>query len=1036
MVAMVGETQNRMYPLRLYFLGAPQIERDGAPVFVDTRKATALLAYLAVAGGSHTRDSLAAMFWPDSDQSRARAALRRTLSALKTATGGLGLDIEREILRIDAIPEIWLDVKEFQAIIADCEKHSHPAPEECEDCLESLEAAVELYRGDFLEGFSLRDSPSFDDWQFFQAESLRRQFTSALEKLACGYSRLGRYADAIKSSRRWVAVDPLREEAHRQLMQLYAEADQRSAALHQYRECVRILEEELGVPPLEETSQLYQSILENKHKRAGERLAQGRQGDKRPESVTVFPPAPVPWERTPRHGSPPASRQPLPNTLPLVGRSQETVEMLRDYEKAASGGYLVALEGEPGIGKTRLAEEFLAYARARGAVALSGRSYEGEADLVYGPFIEALRAALKIPDVARRLHAIPGHWLVEGARLLPELAALIPGLPAAPPLDGPGAQSRFLEGLAQLLLGVCAGGPGLYSSSSSTAERTEGEAPGIMPSILPGILFLDDLHWADAATLHLLGYLARRLRGNPLFVLVTWRREGMPADHPLLALIADVQRAGMGHVLALSRLRPNHIADLVQAVGSAGVRLPPGLEERLYQEAEGLPFFVVEYLASLVEGTNAEGNGNWAMPLSVRDLLHMRLAAVKDAGWQLLNTAAVIGRSFDYETLQLASGRSEAETVAGLESLIAQGLILEQEHSGSASPIYDFSHEKLRELVYEETSQARRRLLHRRVAEVLLEEARSQPEVGSLAGQVAHQYQLAGQETLAAEYFIAAGEYARSLFANAEALAHFQAALACGTPKTAELYEAIGDLSTLLADYNAALKSYETAASLCEPECLARVEHKLGDLCHRRGEWELAEIHYGAALEILEERNDPAERARLYADWARTAFQRDEPGRALELAQSALDLAQQAGEPRAQAQAHNMLGILARNTLDLEGANRHLEQSLAIAERLGDISARIAALNNLALAYGDQGRTGQAISLAEAALKLCAQQGDRHREAALHNNLADLLYQAGNSAKAMEHLKIAVAIFAEIGEPGANAGPGSVSPEIWKLTEW
>jgi tetratricopeptide (TPR) repeat protein len=755
--------------------------------------------------------------------------------------------------------------------------------------------------------------------------------------------------------------------------------------------------------------------------------------------------------------------------LPLVGRSQETVILLRAYEQAAAGGYFLALEGEPGIGKTRLAEEFLVYARSRGSVAVVGRSYEGESSLVYGPFIEALRTALDLPGSQARLQAIPAHWLAEAARLLPELASRIQGLPPAPPLEGLGAQARFLEGLTQVLLGLCAG-----------AARADSPSYPV-----PGVLFLDDLHTADAATLNLLAYLARRLRGHMLFILVTWRKEGLPPDHPLPLLIADVQRAGRGSLLSLSRLRAKDVADLLQTAASAGLALPLGLGERLYQEAEGLPFFVVEYLASLLEGANVGESGDWAMPRSVRELLRARLAAVSEAGWQLLTTAAVIGRSFDFDTLRRSSGRSETETVAGLEGLIDQGLI--QEHSGREVPVYDFNHEKLRAVVYEETSLARRRLLHRRVAEALLEGARVRQAIGPYAARIAHHYQLAGQEQQAAEYFRRAGEHARSLAANDEALAYFQAALAAwpnarlrrvpaaggighagpdqftpeGRLKTASLYEAIGDLQTLSGSYSAAVKSYETAAALCEPACLARVAHKLGDLHRRRGAWDLSESHYRVALEALEERQDDPERARLYADWAHTAFQQGQGERALELSKMALELAEEAGEPQALAQAHNMLGILARHAEDFEAASLHLEKSLAFAERSEEAGARVAALNNLALAYGDQGKLDNALSLAQAALRLSIQQGDRHRAAALYNNLADLLHRSGRSEEAMENLKKAVVIFSEIGgedgllesaiPPPAEAGlrastpallglaapvPGASSAEIWKLTEW
>lgn len=170
---------------------------------------------------------------------------------------------------------------------------------------------------------------------------------------------------------------------------------------------------------------------------------------------------------------------------------------------------------------------------------------------------------------------------------------------------------------------------------------------------------------------------------------------------------------------------------------------------------------------------------------------------------------------------------------------------------------------------------------------------------------------------------------------------------------------------------------------------------------------------------------------RLYQETEGIPFFVGEINRALDLAPQALMLAEAANDAPALAQAHNILGILARHQGDFNKARGHLERGLTLAEELEDVSARIAALNNLALVYGASGEIEQALTLAEAALALCTPQGDRHREAALHNNLADLFHAAGRSEEAMVHLKQAVAIFSEIGGQA-----GAVQPEIWKLVEW
>ena len=972
-----------MARLTVNLLGAPRIELDDAPITLDTRKAVALLAYLLMTAERHTRDTLATLLWPEYDQSRGRAALRRTLSTLKTAVDGYGLDIERDALAIDEQADIWVDALEFRTLLSRCGQHGHRADEVCPACQAPLGQAVALYQDDFMSGFTLRDSPDFDEWQYLQSEGLRRELASALRSLIRCLQVEGQYEQAIEQAHRWLSLDPLHEPAHRELMTLLAASGQRSTALRQYRECVRILDEELGVPPLEETTALYERIL------AGELSDE-------PAAMMTVAAAPEPKAD--------AADQPATGltSLPMVGRAAEWRQLQQWHQAVNGGGRLAIIEGEAGIGKTRLAEAFLAELERGGALLAAARCYEGETLLAYGPVAEALRGILVRLDDRAWLAEVAPHWLSEAARLLPELHRWQPQLPAPPPLDSPGAQSRFFEGISQLL--------------------------GALSRYKPGsALFLDDLHWADEATLTLLIYLTRRLHDRPLFILVTWRGEQLPTDHRLRQLLADAQRAGTGRLLKLRRLNQDQVTELVR--GRLEAPDVQKLAQNLYRETEGLPFFIAEYLAVLASGQTDMAS----MPINVRDLLRSRLAAVDETGWQLLNTAAVIGRSFDFDTLRLASGRAEEETVSGLESLIELGLVEERRSDDLAGPDdtgairYDFGHAKLRRLVYEQTSLARRRLLHRRVAEALV----SHGEGGSGAAQVAHHYRSAGSDEQAAHYFSLAGDEARALYANAEALAHYANALALGHPDTMSLHEASGDLNTLLGHYNAALTSYEAAAALVEPDQdgqLGRIEHKLGNVYQRQGDWELAASHYRQALSRL----DAAEaRARIMADWSLAVHLGGDSQQASTLAQEAMVLAETAGDIKAAAQAHNILGILSSHAEQLDQATYHLEQSLALAHRLADPGIRVAALNNLASAAQMQGEMDKARAYLEEALTLCRAQGDRHREAALLNNLADLDHATGRPDAAMIHLKQAVSIYAEIG-----GDPSEWRPEIWKLTEW
>ncbi len=990
-----------MSHLALFLFGPPRMERDGEIINVDTRKATALISYLAITRQRHSRDALAALLWPDYDQPHARATLRRTLSALNKALAGTWLSIDRETVGLDQQASFWLDVDEFQGYLAECRKHNHPASEVCSACIEPLTKVVKLYRDDFMAGFSLHDSSNFDDWQFYQADSLRRDLASALERLVLCHSAYAGFETAITYARRWLTIDRLHEPAHRYLMQLYAWSGQRAAAIHQYQECVQILDEELGVTPLEATVQLYEAIKDNQvpppptPTTAPVAVLEDERGTQGQNVATVFTTSP-----------PTAPLAPLqPTSYPLVGRLSEWSTLIKAYTGIGNDGHVVILEGEAGIGKTRLAEEFLEYARNRGARVVAARCYEGETNLAYGPIVAGLRTAIAQREGKRWQEKLSAHWLSEAARLLPELATLRQSLPVTPPLDSPGAQSRFFEGLRQVLIALCSG--------------VNGSAPGIV--------FIDDVHWADGASFDLFSYLVRRQREQPLCLLLNWRHVQVSNVQRLHHIVSEVQHTGQATILSLSRLSQSTVKTLVQAIEGEP---PQGLVERLYSETEGLPLFLTEYLTAITNGTLNKDDDDWSLPGGVRDLLYSRLAAVGEASWQLLSTAATIGRSFDFDTLREASGRSEEETVNALEELVNQGLVTEMS-GGEQALMYDFSHEKLRTLVYEETSQARRRLLHRRVAEVLVTRSRGRRETGSQAGQIAYHYQAAGNLVAAAEYYVQAGEYTCTLYANTEALIHFHTALTLGYPDTARLYEAIGDLYTLQGEYSAALKSYEKAAILRDGQMLATIEHKIGNVHERRGEWEQAKHYFEAALRMPGEAGPTDERARIYADWSLAAHHSGQIKQALDLAQQALELAEVANDTHALAQAHNMLGILASSQGDIERAHYHLEHSLALADNLNDPSIRAAALNNLALVYKANGTIERALELTEAALALSTAQGDRHREAALHSNMADLLHDAKRAEDSMIHLKRAVSIYTEIGVEA-----GAVQPEIWKLAEW
>ncbi|MDJ0754455.1 MAG: tetratricopeptide repeat protein [Ardenticatenaceae bacterium] len=310
-----------MNRLALHFLGSFQVILDGKPVSTfRSDKVRALLAYLALEfDRPHQRESLAAIFWPDMPLQAALKNFRLSLHRLRQTLEDLEnvppfLQITRETVQFN-MATCWLDVTAFSEILKEVETHPHQHIETCSTCLTKLEEAVELYRGDFLQGFYLDENLSFSEWALLKRESMHRRTLWALHHLAAYYRRRGEHGRALNFAWRQLELEPWREEAHRQVMEILAQRGERSAALAQYEVCCRILAEEFEAEPTEETTILYERI----------RL------------VTVG-----------RHNLP---GQPTA----FIGREEELAEVIKLLEDPECR--LLTIVGPGGIGKTRLALE-------------------------------------------------------------------------------------------------------------------------------------------------------------------------------------------------------------------------------------------------------------------------------------------------------------------------------------------------------------------------------------------------------------------------------------------------------------------------------------------------------------------------------------------------------------------------------------------------------------------------------------------------------------------------------------------------------
>jgi DNA-binding SARP family transcriptional activator len=376
-----------MTRLRLVLFGGFQARLDsGSPLVLPTRKAQALLAYLALpCGHAHPRDKLAALLWGGKREESARASLRQALFAIRRALGqaeGI-LKQEGDALVLDSAV-VDVDAEAFERTVA-------------RNTPEALEQAVGLYRGDFLSGFTISEEP-FEEWLLGERERLRELALEVLAKLLAQQRKTDAKEAAIQTALKLLTLDPLQEQVHRTLMRLYAEIGRRGAALRQYQQCVTVFSRELGVEPESETKSIYQEIVRQRPLRRAVF-----------EAATAAPQIPAVAM---------TSRTPVAE-VPLIGRFAELGQLRGAFERAYAGqGSVVAVLGEAGIGKTRLISELIAAAEERGSRVLLGRCYESEQVLPFGPLVDAFRAA----HLRNELKGLIPAQRAELAHLLPELA--------------------------------------------------------------------------------------------------------------------------------------------------------------------------------------------------------------------------------------------------------------------------------------------------------------------------------------------------------------------------------------------------------------------------------------------------------------------------------------------------------------------------------------------------------------------------------------------------------------------------------------
>ncbi len=913
-------------------LGSPSLERDGRAVPLPARKLLALLMLLALSPLPLPRGRVAALLWPALDEATGRRNLRRELARLRATGAGDTVRVQADTL---ALGEAVSCDAIFFARLHDSGQH---------------DAALALWRDTPAEGFMLGDADAFDDWLAQRRAELGERRRQALRTSAAAREAAGDGVGALARIEALLADDPLQEQHHRDAMQLLAAAGRREAALAQYEQCCGLLRSELGLAPMAETDALAASL----------RAEPGAVEAAAPNVTTGAP-----------MGAPTGRHRPLlPDHLPFVGRGADVVWL----EAAWASGGLIVIEGEAGVGKTRLATDFAA---AHGPYAMA-RCRVDDAGLPYASFSRALRALIG-PVVA--LPELPEWVASELARLLPELGV------AAPPIRSDEARSRFFEACAR-------------AWHSLAAESFD-------------VVILDDWHLADAASRALLGFVAGRRAESAAVGARELLLLRPPADaESAAALRALVGATGARH-LRLQALPGEAVLDLVRQL--SGASHPVRFAQRLAGATGGNPFFLAETLRHLI-GTEllvTDADGGWQtpfdeatfdyrelpVPASVLDTVLARVQRLSAGSRRVLEAAALAAEPFAPRLLAPACALSELDAVLAIEEAVAASLLREHDAGGFA-----FTHALVQQALSGALSQERRRLVHRRLA--LGAEAAAAPP-----STIAAHHEASGEPARAVPHRIKAGDEAQRLHALPEATRHWQTALDDRpTPAQAILLrgrlivaaQQQSALDTLLAQASALADLLDSRDLSATERADASIAHCLALVYTGRSEQALAELDalavaadaplWAAFLQVrcrallnlgrFEESMRDAQAVLLLPELPDaerlemldlTFVSHHNAGRteaAVAQVDASLVLARRIGDRHGIARGRSRRGIQLIKLHDLAGAEAELLGAADDCERLGSVQLERVVLYNLSCVYAPQGQHRQALAALRRGLAL------------------------------------------------------------------
>jgi len=699
----------------------------------------------------------------------------------------------------------------------------------------------------------------------------------------------------------------------------------------------------------------------------------------------------------------------------FIGR-EKALKTVRDamYDSIDGKGKLVLISGEAGIGKTRLVEELLQHSKSENVLVLMGKCFFREGGDPYLPFVEAINDYVRQQKEQEKEVAIPA-----------ELGGMI-------------SRDSARANMPMGLIGISGDADEVAEVKPTKVDVTL-ERERMFETVYkffsdiskkqPLIFFLDDMHWADNATLQLLYYLARSIRESRVLILGAYRSEEIESSaeaHPLTETLQRMTRERLVQRITLERMSLDDTAKIIDSMFER--EMPKNLAEHLYKDTEGNPYFIEEVVKSLVESGAIDPNAKdseidvakMKIPSSVTDLISRRIEQLAEDTRKVLDYASVIGNEFNYYVLLSTTGSEEEVMVESLDKLLDLKLIKEDPTTGGEN--YMFTHNMNREVIYQNLSRAKRRLMHKKVAKSLEDVYKGRED--TVIYSLAYHYSQAADLEKAIDYNLKAGEKAMSIFAFTEALNYYKRALeGIGTreideksvDKEVNILNRIGEIYAIQGDWRSALKHHYEAIRLCEGNSPQKsmAYRLIGMIEMERAEWKIAIDSCEKALKISEAIQDYSGMSDAFSGLAWISWKIGDHEKTLIYANKSIENAKRIKNESMVAKAYIDIGNSYNELLsNYDMALEYYENALRILQRdMTDLNQLARAYNNIGDVFMKKNEYEKAIEYFKKCLDISTKTGDIRFKAFGTANIGECLIRMGEGDKAKPYLDESLKMF-------------------------